>query len=604
MSPVRRWLLAASALAAGCTLVVEADPLADGGLSQSLTVRGRVCTSQPPATPFPVKVVLLVDNSGSLCITDGPGAQPGGGLCELAAAQLAAAGVTTPGRVLAIQKLLEKLASEGNAEVALVPFDTTTHPFPAAGFVSPSDAELARHVADLGKNLGKASDFQGALAEAHHRIAQDIAAQRSAGRQALLPRSRYVVVMLSDSAPYPRCAANDSLAPQDWASAESPAGIWADEPPAFCNGSESAEGGNPECLGMQCEGGSGVVSTIVPGFVYGGDRNQNTQLFDAIGRLRTLAQKENVGEIRLDTVLLFDETLVSNSCGALCVQDLFKGSTTDFHRIAGWTLEQMAEAHGGGTFQEFARASLIDLTRLDYSSFDARPSMKTLRARNAPQAEGAWDSDGDGLSDEREAELKTNPASSDSDGDGLPDSFEVENGELGYDPLAIDRYGCKPGAGVLVSYSCEDSDGDGLSQAMERLAGTDESLADSDHDGVVDGLERLIRAEEPDTCRYEMLPGTQSGGGECYDFTVNAIPWLAVASEGAGTAANVVFVDFAEAPEGVKANDHGQWRRACVVARSPGEVVLQDSDFLPLEEMAPPSGAVLPTAWQTVCRQR
>ena len=62
------------------------------------------------------------------------------------------------------------------------------------------------------------------------------------------------------------------------------------------------------------------------------------------------------------------------------------------------------------------------------------------------------DTDGDGLTDVREAEIGTDPALPDSDGDGLNDLFEVE---LGTDPLE------------------GDSDGDTLSDGDEVAAGLD-----------------------------------------------------------------------------------------------------------------------------------
>ena len=45
------------------------------------------------------------------------------------------------------------------------------------------------------------------------------------------------------------------------------------------------------------------------------------------------------------------------------------------------------------------------------------------------------DDDNDGLSDERESALGTNPLETDSDGDSVPDAEELE---LGLDPLAAD----------------------------------------------------------------------------------------------------------------------------------------------------------------------
>ena len=76
------------------------------------------------------------------------------------------------------------------------------------------------------------------------------------------------------------------------------------------------------------------------------------------------------------------------------------------------------------------------------------------------------DSDGDGLSDERELEIGTDPQHADSDSDGITDGDELE---LGTDPNE------------------SDTDGDGTSDGDELAAGTDPNDASSRPDtGVAD----------------------------------------------------------------------------------------------------------------------
>lgn len=82
------------------------------------------------------------------------------------------------------------------------------------------------------------------------------------------------------------------------------------------------------------------------------------------------------------------------------------------------------------------------------------------------------DRDGDGLTNDQEAALGTNPDLWDTDGDGLSDYFEWEKaGELGTDPLLYD------------------TDGDGLHDGLERRLGTKINVADTDGDGLSDGEE-------------------------------------------------------------------------------------------------------------------
>jgi len=77
----------------------------------------------------------------------------------------------------------------------------------------------------------------------------------------------------------------------------------------------------------------------------------------------------------------------------------------------------------------------------------------------------AADSDDDGLSNSREAELGTNPDKADTDSDGLDDRNEIK---LGTDPLV------------------NDTDGDGLLDGDEGPAGADPLIVDTDGDGYTD----------------------------------------------------------------------------------------------------------------------
>jgi hypothetical protein len=79
------------------------------------------------------------------------------------------------------------------------------------------------------------------------------------------------------------------------------------------------------------------------------------------------------------------------------------------------------------------------------------------------------DSDGDGISDQDEIALGTNPESPDSDGDGISDNQERAEGT---DPTN------------------EDSDGDGISDADEKALGLDPLDGDQDGDLIPDGQER------------------------------------------------------------------------------------------------------------------
>jgi len=120
------------------------------------------------------------------------------------------------------------------------------------------------------------------------------------------------------------------------------------------------------------------------------------------------------------------------------------------------------------------------------------------------------DADADGLIDEEELELGTDPNSPDTDGDRLSDGFEVR--EFGTDPLRAD--------------SDEDGLGDGDELEVYR---TDPLAADTDDDGYDDATEvdagtdprdaSDFPREETPTQPVDGLPSTGSGasGGDVRD---------------------------------------------------------------------------------------
>ena len=128
---------------------------------------------------------------------------------------------------------------------------------------------------------------------------------------------------------------------------------------------------------------------------------------------------------------------------------------------------------GGSTIYTAAGGSGRGATDSDSVTFNSTTNSVTadLRASGATdqiRIITARDTDGDGLTDNEEATLGTNPADTDTDADGSSDGDEVSNGTDPLDP---------------------DSDDDGLSDGEEIVAGTDPLDEDSDDDGLDDGDE-------------------------------------------------------------------------------------------------------------------
>jgi hypothetical protein len=100
------------------------------------------------------------------------------------------------------------------------------------------------------------------------------------------------------------------------------------------------------------------------------------------------------------------------------------------------------------------------------------------------------DTDGDGLDDNEENSLGTNPRDPDTDGDGLEDSTEVSQGT---DPLHYDTDGDGLGDGEESAFGSDpldtDTDGDGLTDLEEQGLGTNPTNPDTDGDGVDDYTE-------------------------------------------------------------------------------------------------------------------
>ena len=116
------------------------------------------------------------------------------------------------------------------------------------------------------------------------------------------------------------------------------------------------------------------------------------------------------------------------------------------------------------------------------------------------------DADNDGLTDDQEAELGTNPNAPDSDGDGLNDGQEVE---VGTDPLDADSDddGLTDGEEVNITETDPndlaspgldaDSDGDGLTNGEEIELGTALLSTDTDADGLDDYAEVTTHSTDP-----------------------------------------------------------------------------------------------------------
>jgi len=177
------------------------------------------------------------------------------------------------------------------------------------------------------------------------------------------------------------------------------------------------------------------------------------QILDAVNTLMTL--EDDVGGMTLNTVFL-------GGAGGTAATTI---------------LDAMAQA-GGGVFKSFPNGDALsfdsfDLTGLRRSyqqRFFTVTNRSVVATADGPQA----DSDGDGISDLREAALHTDPTKRDSDEDGCSDPMELR---VGWNPNVPGQLNgeCTCGPNELV-----DTDGDGLSDCEERWLGINRLSPDSD----------------------------------------------------------------------------------------------------------------------------
>ena len=135
---------------------------------------------------------------------------------------------------------------------------------------------------------------------------------------------------------------------------------------------------------------------------------------------------------------------------------------------------------------------------------DGIPDDEEARLGTDPES---WDSDLDGLSDGLEVDLGTDPVNWDTDGDDVPDGEELD---MRTDPLLRDTDGDGIDDGQETGHSPEvlahpsdprlpDTDGDGIDDGREATLATRPDHVDADGDGLTDDREVELRTDPYDT---------------------------------------------------------------------------------------------------------
>jgi hypothetical protein len=181
-----------------------------------------------------------------------------------------------------------------------------------------------------------------------------------------------------------------------------------------------------------------------------------------------LLQNDGVGLVQLDSVYIFDNPNAPPV-------------PIPVHQTAAALLACMAQ-HGAGDFRDFANGEPVDFFGFSTEPLQRLYLLKNLLVvnRNARPGTFAPDSDGDGLSDDEELALGSNPLDGDTDHDGYGDLLESKFPQNFH--LLTPDPGCLPA-------DQGDRDGDGLRDCEEIFIGTSATSYDSDKDGAPDGIE-------------------------------------------------------------------------------------------------------------------
>jgi hypothetical protein len=420
-------------------------------VDDQLLVKGQVCTDPPADAEFPVKIMFIMDCSGSMQQTD-----------------------EGDNRVEAVRQVVTRYANNPQVYFNVIKFNGRVSDL-TGGFV-----HLTGNEADVFGPQGileadSMTDYQGGLGKAYEVLLSDMmSTANGSGGLPELTRTKYVIIFFSDGTPDPVCYGCVT------------------EPPSHPRYS-------PECdddLHTVCTLMDDIVLNLdymepgmFPLLEGGADYNHNYQIFQLITEIMELKDVFKVGELRIHSAFLYCRDQFGNPTSALCeIAELSYNLDPDRGRAL---LREIA-TRGNGTFRDFTSGQDINFLNIDYTSIKRTYTAKGMQVINLSAFPGSnrffADSDADGLSDLVEQENGSDPLLKDSDEDGYSDLIEQRRLASGFDPLRADR----------PEEPCDqrqDADGDGLLRCEEDLYDTDDKLADSDADGFIDLYEIVYQTD-------------------------------------------------------------------------------------------------------------
>ncbi len=545
-----------------------------GKYDNKLAVEGQYCTQSDRPTAFPVKILIVLDRSGSWQFTD-----PGGAHFQ------------------AMTQMLDVVMGTPDVSVGVIAFNAGMEITPFTPDRATVDSALANAFAS-----GQ-TDYQGALTTVVRLLEQDMIDASIAERA----RTKYVVLFVSDGEPDPRCNAGCGNDPTCWGYCDTDPDIDPDDD-------------------LDPEDYEGLFIDLVAC----GDYNADWQIFQKIDQMVALRDTYGVGELRMHTIFVFGPNAV--------IPPLCAGVPQYDRDQAIVRMENMAEHGDGtmrdynsGEGVDFLHVDYTSIRRpWTLSNF----IVYNTSVVPTDTGEGFLpDSDRDGLSDDEEFDEGTDRVNPDTDGDGYGDFLEVRNRAGGFDPndALMPAIACDAAAN---EGGRQDLDGDLLTGCEEKYLELDFRLFDTDADRMPDGMEYRLGLNptmEDDQLDLDLdswpnrqelqigsnpaLPDAERArklgyryrvddavagpnGVQCHGFGVDGLKLaVTLAPEGSVTSRglNFIYVYAIDAPEDLP-NDVGEPKAACIRARYHGEslkdppggrLVLTPEDFHDPQSLAP-----------------
>ncbi len=546
-------------------------------VDDQLHITGQVCTKPPEDSVFPVKIMFIMDCSGSMQQTD-----------------------EGDHRVQAVRDVVRRYASNPQVFFNIIKFNGRVTVL-TNGFEHLQGNEDNVFGGQGLLEADSMTDYQGALGVAYQELLKDM----QSSSLAELARTKYVIMFFSDGTPDPVCY-----------------GCVTDPPnhPRY----------SPDChedLHVVCTLMDDIVLDMdyaepgmFPMLEGGSDYNHNYQIFQLVDAIMDLKNAFHPGELRFHTAFLYCRDQFGNPTSPLCAA---AEAAYNLDPDRGRALLREMATRGNGTFRDFTSGQDVNFLNIDYTSIKREYGARMLLVSNTNAYPGndvfLADSDGDGLDDDEEMRNGTDPIKADSDGDGYGDLVEERLRSAGFDPM-------DPLRPETDCSDRTDDDGDGLRACEEDLFGTDAKLMDSDFDAFPDLVElkygtdplvddttgdldsdgrrnadELLYHSNPSRSDvalytdhrywYELRPvdgGTQ--GRQCFDFDIRYITLVTTRDRnGQGTKGyNDILIWFDQASND-DPYDPGQYRVACVRAQyiAPdfkvpfdGVINLTDEDFV------------------------